>query len=200
MLKQIYDAPKVLYTIGNIELLHSQNNIAIIGCRRNTKYGEKAAKYFAASLAKEGITIISGLARGIDGIAHKGALMAKGKTIAVLGHGLDKIYPPEHIELAREIIAKKGLIISEYPLGTNIKQKNFPERNRIISGLSRGVLVIEAKNKSGTITTVDFALDQGREVFAVPGSINFFNSEGTNELIKQGATLVMNYKDVLKNI
>ena len=134
----------------------------------------------------------------MDSFAHIGALSAKGRTIAVIGSGLDIIYPKENIELARKIVKMGGLIISEYPLGTRPKPENFPARNRIISGLSKGVLVIEAKEKSGTLITVDHALEQGRDVFAVPGNINYENSIGTNNLIKEGAKLVMTYKDIIK--
>ena len=157
----------------------------------------KCAKYFSYNLAKQDFTIISGLAKGIDSIAHRGALEANGKTIAVIGSGLDNMYPKENINLAKQIIKQKGLIISEYPLGTRASKNNFPARNRIISGLSKGVLVIEAKEKSGTLITVDFALEQGREVFAVPGNIAFLNSKGTNSLIKEGAKCTLNYKDIL---
>ncbi len=157
----------------------------------------KATEYFSYNLAKAGVTVVSGLAKGIDGFAHMGALAAKGKTIAVIGSGLDIIYPKENIELAREIIRREGLIISEYPLGTRPNQSHFPERNRIISGLSKAVLVVEAKEKSGTSITVDFALEQGKEVFAIPGNINSPNSKGTNQMIKEGAKIVTNINEIL---
>ena len=157
----------------------------------------KAAKYFSYNLAKKGITIVSGLAKGIDSFAHIGTLEAKGKTIAVIGSGLDNMYPKQNIKLAREIIKQKGLIISEYPLGTKPKAENFPARNRIISGISKGVLVIEAKKKSGSLITVDLALEQGRDVFAIPGNVKSLNSEGTNNLIKEGAICTLNHNDII---
>ena len=179
------------------ELLKSKC-ISIVGCREPSKYGINCAKYFGFNLANNGICIVSGLARGIDSYAHIGAITAKnGKTIAVLGNGLDTIYPKENIELAKKILDLGGAIISEYPLGMPPNRANFPARNRIVSGLSTGVLVIEAKEKSGTLITVDFALEQGRDVYVVPGNINSINSVGTNKLIKEGAILVNNYKDLL---
>ena len=198
MLKEIYDPPKILYTVGNKKLLEDENCIAIVGCRKHTAYGEKAANYFSYNLAKQGFTIISGLARGIDSLAHKGALDANGKTIAVIGSGLDLIYPKENVKLAKEIVRREGLIVSEYPLGTRPNKMNFPARNRIISGLSKVLLVIEATERSGSLITVDFALEQGRDVYAIPGNISENNSTGTNQLIKDGAKLIMNYKDVIK--
>ena len=205
ILKQIYDAPVSLYIRGNKEILNGKN-IGIVGCRECTDYGKKAAKYFAYNLSKEkSINIISGLAKGVDSYAHWGSVGANiecestkncGKTIAVLGNGLDMIYPKENIELANEIIRSGGAIISEYPCGTKPDKMNFPARNRIISGLSKGIIVIEAKEKSGTLITVDFALEQGRDVFVVPGNINSINSVGTNDLIKQGAKMVTSYEDI----
>ena len=219
ILKQIYDAPVSLYIRGNKEILNGKN-VGIVGCRECTDYGKKAAKYFAYNLSKEkSINIISGLAKGVDSYAHWGSVGANiecgsikncgkeqsncgkqnmdcGKTIAVLGNGLDMIYPKENIELANEIIRSGGAIISEYPCGTKPDKMNFPARNRIISGLSKGIIVIEAKEKSGTLITVDFALEQGRDVFVVPGNINSINSVGTNDLIKQGAKMVTSYEDI----
>lgn len=195
LLKEIYDPPVSLYVKGNIEILNSKN-IGIVGCRECTEYGKKAAKYFAYNLAKQNINIVSGLARGVDSYAHLGSL-STGRTVAVLGNGLDMIYPKENIELANAIIRRGGAIISEYPCGTNPDKMNFPARNRIISGMSNGIIVIEAKEKSGTLITVDFALEQGREVFVVPGNINSINSVGTNDLIKQGAKLVTTYSDII---
>ena len=195
LLKEIYDPPVSLYVKGNIEILNSKN-IGIVGCRECTEYGKKAAKYFAYNLAKQNINIVSGLARGVDSYAHLGSL-STGRTVAVLGNGLDMIYPKENIELANAIIRRGGAIISEYPCGTNPDKMNFPARNRIISGMSKGIIVIEAKEKSGTLITVDFALEQGREVFVVPGNINSINSVGTNDLIKQGAKLVTTYSDII---
>lgn len=193
-LKEIYDPPISLYVKGNIEKLNNKN-IGIIGCRECTTYGKKSAEYFSYNLSKQNINIVSGLAKGIDSYAHLGSLNT-GNTIAVLGNGLDMIYPKENLELANEIIKKGGTIISEYPCGTKPDKMKFPARNRIISGISSGIIVIEAKEKSGTLITVDFALEQGREVFVVPGNINSINSVGTNDLIKQGARLVTTYEDV----
>ncbi len=196
-LKTIYDKPIVLYIKGNKSILN-EFSLAIIGCRDHTKYGEIVAKNISYQISKNNIVTISGLARGIDSIAHKETLKAKGKTIAVIGSGVDNIYPEENKELAKEIIKNGGTIISEYVIGTKPQKMNFPARNRIISGMSNGVVVIEAKKKSGTMITVDFALEQGKEVFAVPGNILSKNSEGTNELIKQGAKLVTNVEDILE--
>ena len=173
-----------------------QKGIAIVGARDATQYGKKIAYNLAKELSEQNIVIISGLAIGIDSYAHKGSL-EKG-TIAVLGSGIDNIYPKENLELAREIIKNKGCIISEYPLGTKPEKQNFPQRNRIISGISKGVLVIEAKEQSGTLITVDFALEQGRDVFVLPGNIDSINSIGTNRLIQEGAKLVTTYKEILK--
>ena len=195
-LKNIYDYPLYLYIKGNKKILN-ENCISIIGCREYSTYGEKCTKYFSYNLAKEGKVIVSGLARGIDSFAHKGAIKAKGKTIAVIGSGLNIIYPSENIELANEIIRTGGAIITEYPIGIKPLKLNFPARNRIISGISDRLLVIEAKKQSGTLITVDFALEQGKDIYVVPGNINSMNSVGTNELIKQGARLVTNYMEVI---
>ena len=197
ILKEIYDAPISLYIRGNKNILND-DALAIIGCRECTSYGRNITKQLAYDIAKNKINIVSGLAKGIDAIAHKGAILSGGKTIAVLGNGLDIIYPSENIPLAKEIIKTGGAIISEYPLGAKPEKQNFPERNRIVSGMSKGVVVVEAKEKSGTLITVDFALEQGRDVFVVPGNINQENSIGTNELIKQGAKLITSYKDVIE--
>ena len=196
-LRNIDDAPKELYCLGNLELLNYKNNIAMIGSRNCSSYGERAAKDFAYNLAKEDICIVSGLAKGIDSFSHIGALNAKGKTIAVLGSGLDNIYPKENIKLVEEIINNNGLVISEYPLGTKPLKYHFPARNRIISGLSDSVLVVEARKNSGTNITVDFALEQGKDVFVIPGNIYSKTSDGTNFLITEGAIPVMSYKDIL---
>ena len=169
-LKNIYESPKSIYLIGNESLLNSKS-IAIIGCRECTKYGAENALKFGYELAKKGICIISGMARGIDTYSHIGALKAKGKTIAVLGCGLDVIYPPENLKLYKSIIENDGAVITEYPLGIKPEKYHFPARNRIISGLSDGVLVIEAKKKSGTLITVDFELEKGKDVYAIPGNI-----------------------------
>ena len=197
LLKQIYDPPKVLYVQGNVEILNNPS-IAIVGCRDNTEYGKKAATYFSYNLAKQNINIISGLAKGIDSFAHIGALQAEGKTIAVVGNGLDTVYPKENEDLVKRIINQGGAIISEYPIGTKPEKEHFPARNRIISGLSKAIIVVEAKEKSGSLITVDFAIEQGKDVFAVPGNINSLNSVGTNKLIKDGAIPVSNYKEILE--
>lgn len=201
LLKQIYDAPISLYIKGDKKILNNKS-IAIVGCREASEYGKKVAKYFAYNLTQNKFNIISGLAKGVDSFAHIGSICAGnkedyGKTIAVIGNGLDSIYPSENIQLAKKIIENGGAIISEYPLGTKPDKMNFPARNRIISGMSNGVVVVEAKEKSGTLITVDFALEQGRDVFVVPGNINSNNSVGTNDLIKQGAKIVTTYNDVI---
>ena len=170
-LKQLYDKPISLYVKGNKEILN-EFALAIIGCRENSFYGKEVATAVAKGLAKKKITTISGLAKGIDSISQKETVKVGGKTIAVIGSGLDIIYPYENINLANDIIKNGGAIISEYPLGTKPQKLNFPARNRIISGLSSGVIVIEAKKKSGTMTTVDFALEQGKTVFAIPRKYN----------------------------
>lgn len=209
LLKQIYNPPISLYIIGNKEILN-KTNISIVGSRDATEYGKNVAKDFAYNLTNKGVNIVSGLARGIDTFAHIGALSTiidnkellikskKGKTIAVLGNGLDMIFPQENTKLAEDIIKTGGCIISEYPLGTKPNRENFPARNRIISGLSNGVLVVEAKPRSGTMITIDFALEQGRDVFAIPGNIDSVCSMGTNEIISQGAKLVTSYKQIIE--
>ena len=193
-LKYIYGNPQRLYVLGNEKLLN-EKSIAIIGCREATRYGLENAYKFAYELAKRGICIISGFARGIDTYAHKGAVAVKGKTIAVLGCGLDIVYPSENIELYKQIIVNNGAIITEYPIGIKPEKHHFPTRNRIISGLSDGVLVVEAKKSSGTMITVEHALEQGKNVYAIPGNITSDNSYGTNELIKEGAIPVTNIED-----
>ena len=197
ILKKIYDPPICLYYKGNKEILNNLG-IAIIGCRECSNYGRKVAENFSYNIAKKNINIISGLAKGIDTYSHIGTICAKGKTIAVVGNGLDIIYPKENEKVINKIIEMGGCILSEYPLGTQPEKINFPARNRIISGISRGIIVIEAKKKSGTLITVDFALEQGKDVFVVPGNINSVNSMGTNDLIKQGAILVTCYQNVLE--
>lgn len=196
VLKEIYDPPISLYCKGDKTIL-GKKSIGIVGCRDASEYGKKAAKYFAYQLAKENVVIVSGLARGIDSYAHIGNICAQGKTIAVIGNGLDRIYPEENTMLAQRIVKEGGVIVSEYPLGTKPDKMNFPARNRIISGLSTGILVVEAKKKSGTLITVDFALEQGKDVFVVPGNIDSINSVGTNDLIKQGAKMVTHYSDII---
>lgn len=198
-LKNIYDYPIVLYFKGNIKLLNKKC-IAIVGSRDCTDYGRLVAKKIANELFNKDICVISGLARGIDTYSHIGAIKENAKTIAVLGNGLDDIYPKENKKLSKVILEKGGLILSEYILGTKPEKRNFPERNRIISGLSNGVIVVEAKENSGSLITVDFALEQGKEVFAVPGNITSSNSIGTNNVIKEGANIFTNIDDVLQNI
>lgn len=197
-LRNIYDPPQILYVQGNKQIL-KEKSIAIVGSRMGSPYGRKIAEKFAYELAKKNMVVLSGLASGIDSCAHKGALKAEGKTIAVLGNGLDRIYPTENQNLAKEILAKGGAILSEYVIGTKPLKMNFPKRNRIMSGMSDGVLVIEAKQKSGSLITVDFALEQGKEVYAVPGNITSITSEGTNELLKQGAKIVTKVEDIIED-
>ena len=199
-LREIYNPPKRIYAIGNIEILNKVG-IAIVGSRKATEYGKKVAFRLSKDLSERDIVIISGLAKGIDSHAHIGSLnVQNGKTIAVLGSGIKVIYPKENIELARQIVRKDGCIISEYPPDETPNKSNFPERNRIISGLSKGVVIVEASEKSGALITADFALEQGREVFAVPGNIYSTTSVGTNKLIQQGAKLVMAVEDILSEI
>lgn len=198
-LKVIYDPPIILYIKGNKKILN-QKSIAIVGCRLCTKYGENIAKKIAYNLSLNNINIISGLARGIDSCAHKGSLRGKSKTIAVVGCGLDRVYPEENKALFNEIIKDNGVIVSEYIIGTKPLAKNFPRRNRIISGLSNGVIVVEAREKSGTLITVDFALEQGKNIYAVPGNVDNPNAFGTNELIKQGAKIVTKSQDILEDL
>lgn len=197
-LRNIYDPPLVLYAKGNINLLNKLG-IAVVGCRLSTDYGNNISTQFSYILSKYNINVISGLAKGIDTSSHLGALKANGNTIAVIGSGLDIIYPNENKYLFTEIIEKGGLIISEYVPGTKPIPKNFPQRNRIISGISNGVLIVEAKEKSGSLITAEFALEQGKEVYAIPGNINCKNSMGTNELIKQGAKMVTSVSEILED-
>lgn len=198
-LKEIYDPPICLYIKGNKEILNNKS-LAIIGCREYSEYGKYNALKFSNQISKYKINIISGLAHGIDSFAHLGTICANEKTVAVLGNGLDMIYPKENIKIANEILKKGGAIVSEYPLGKKPNKFTFLARNRIISGISDAVLVIEAKERSGTLITVDFALEQGKDVFVIPGNINSINSYGTNELIKQGAIVVTEVEDVLEVI
>lgn len=196
ILRHIYMPPLVLFYKGNVELLKSQT-MAVIGSRIHTSYGERACNYFVKELVKHGYVIVSGLARGIDGISHRAAIRNSGKTIAVLGSGLLRIYPPEHKKLA-DVIARNHLLLSEYPPFEPPQKTHFPFRNRIVSGLSEGIVVIEAAKRSGTLITCDFALDQGKDVYAVPGPIFSKKSQGTNELIQQGAKLIQGIEDILE--
>ena len=196
-LKEIYDYPPVLYVRGN--LLKDEPCLAVVGTRRPTIYGRQVTEEIVADLAQSEIIIVSGLARGTDSIAHRAALDAGGETIAVFASGLDIVYPAENAKLAQAIM-EHGALISEYPLGVRPKAENFPCRNRIMSGLSLGVLVIEAGEKSGALITAHQAVEQNREVFAIPGSILSPTSKGTNRLIQEGAKLVRNCSDILEEL
>lgn len=195
-LKNIHDPPLALYIKGGIEK-KDRHAIAVVGSRRCTNYGNTVADRLAYHLAKVGFVVVSGLARGIDMAAHRGALKGGGRTIAVLGSALDRIYPPEGEELA-ETVAGHGAVLSEYPLGREADRTTFPYRNRIVSGMSMGVVVVEAGLKSGALHTADAALEQGRSVFAVPGRIDAPSSRGTHQLIKSGARLVTDVNDILE--
>lgn len=194
---QIPDPPPFIYVKGVLPT--GEVTVAVVGSRRATSYGLMTTGKLSGELACRGVCIVSGLARGVDTAAHKGALQAGGKTIGVLGCGIDVIYPPENRTLFEEM-TRKGCLISEYPLGMLPLAENFPRRNRIISGLSCGVLVIEAAEKSGSLITAQYALEQGRDVFAVPGNISFASSRGCNRLIKQGAKLVDCVEDILEEL
>ena len=197
-LKEIDQSPPVLYIRGDF----CEGDfwaVAIVGTRRITSYGRQVADEISSYLAQNGITIISGLARGVDAVAHQAALRVGGRTLAVLGCGVDRVYPPEHRNLTKEIV-QQGAVISDYPLGTPPDGSNFPPRNRIISGLSMAVVVIEAGQKSGALITANYAADQGRDVFAVPGNIQAHQSKGTNLLIQQGAHPLLSGKDVLETL
>lgn len=196
-LLNIYDFPPLLYVRG--ELRADDVNVAVVGSRTASTYGKYVAERFSRDLAFNGVTVVSGLARGIDGAAHRGALAARGRTTAVLGCGIDVIYPGENRDLYVDI-PKSGAIVTEFPFGTPPNASHFPTRNRIISGLSLGVVIIEATEKSGSLITARAALDQGREVFAVPGIIDAPGSKGTHMLLKQGAKLVENVSDILEEI
>lgn len=198
-LKEIKNPPNKIFLVGNEKILQS-DGIAVIGSRCNTEYGEKYATKFSKELAKQGLTIISGMAVGIDGFAHKGALSVGGKTIAVLGSGFNNIYPEENKELFKQIIENDGAIITEYEPDVKPNSENFPKRNRIVSGLSKGVLVIEAVYRSGTSITAKLAQSQGRKVFCIPSNLERKNGVGTNQLIKEGASLVTNIDDILNAI
>jgi DNA processing protein len=194
-LKEIDQPPPILYVRGTLTPEDAWA-IAVVGTRRVTAYGRQVSEDLAGSLAANGITVVSGLARGVDAIAHQAALKAGGRTIAVLGCGVDRIYPPEHAQLAAKIM-ENGALVSDYAPGTGPEAANFPPRNRIISGLSLGTVVVEAGETSGALITAQFAVDQGREVFAVPGNILAPQSKGTNRLISQGARPMLSARDVL---
>lgn len=198
-LKQIYDPPLVLYVRGSASVI-GQPGIALVGTRHPTPYGTGMAERLACDLAARGLVIFSGLARGVDTAGHRGAISAKGKTVAVFGTGVDQIYPKENSRLAENILALGGALISEFPMNTFPAPQNFPIRNRIISGMSIGVLVVEAAEYSGTRITARCALEQNREVFAVPGNVTTKNAWGPNTLIKQGAKLVATWEDVWEEL
>jgi len=193
-LKQIYDPPPLLYVKGELKG-EDRYAIAVVGARRCSHYGTMTSERLAAQIAGVGLTVVSGMARGIDTSAHRGALKARGRTIAVLGSGLSRIYPAENTRLAEEIAAS-GAVISEFPLSMGPHKTNFPLRNRLISGLSLGVVVVEAARKSGSLITAAQALEQGRVVFAVPGRVDSYTSRGTHQLIQDGAKLVESVEDI----
>lgn len=195
-LQRIYDKPILLYAKGNIKLLNSLKKISIIGSRNCSEYGKIVTQKLSYMLAKEDYTIVSGMAKGIDSYAHKGALTAQGNTIAILGSGVNYIYPEENKRIYDKILEKNGLILSEYGIDTKPIPEYFPARNRIISGISDKILITEASKKSGTMITASFAIEQGKTVYAVPGNITSIRSEGTNELIKDGAILVNSLEDI----
>ena len=199
-LREIHDPPITLYVAGDWRACFDLPSVGVIGSRRCTTYGRNACAMLAQDLAERGLCIVSGFARGIDTAAHRGALQAGGRTIAVMGTGLDDVYPAENRRLADEILDAGGAVVTQFPLGTPPLRDNFPYRNRIISGLSLGVLVIEASERSGSLITARLAMEQDREVFAVPGNITSRNSFGTNYLIKSGAKLVQHWQDVVTEL
>ena len=198
-LKEIYDPPVVLFVRGDVEIL-SRPGIAVVGTRHPTPYGTGMAERLSTDLVVHGLVIISGMARGVDSAAHRGTLAARGKTVAVFGTGIDVMYPKENTRLAEQILALGGALISEFPIGTFAAPQNFPIRNRIISGMSVGVLVVEAAEYSGTRITARCALEQNRDVYAVPGNVTNKGSWGPNTLIKQGAKLVATWEDVWEDL
>lgn len=198
-LLQMADPPLMLYVMGDVQALHHPRRLAIVGSRNPTPQGEANARQFAQALGQADICIVSGLALGVDGAAHEGALLGGAPTVAVVGTGLDRVYPRRHLELAHRIAAR-GAIVSEYPLGTPPLRENFPQRNRIIAGLAQGTLVVEAALQSGSLITARLAAEQGREVFAIPGSIHAPQSRGCHALIRQGAKLVESAQDILEDL
>lgn len=200
LLREIADPPITLYVKGDWQACFDAPCVAVVGSRRCSTYGENAAHMLSRDLAEKGICIVSGLARGIDSAAHRAAVEAKGKTIAVLGTGIDNVYPKENARLIEQILDAGGAIVSQFPLATPPLKDNFPYRNRIISGLSLGVLIVEASERSGSLITARLAMEQNREVFAVPGNITSRNSFGTNFLIKDGAKLVQQWQDVVSEL
>ncbi len=199
-LRHIYDPPAVLFGLGAFSFQESGPAVAIVGSRRATPYGKATAGRLAAALGSCGLVVVSGMARGIDTAAHRGALESGAPTVAVLGSGLDVVYPRENAGLMERIAASGGLVLTEFPLGSKPEAWHFPVRNRIISGLCRGVVVVEAGERSGALITAELALEQGRDVMAVPGNVNNPFSRGPNRLIKQGARLVEDAKDVLEEL
>jgi DNA processing protein len=197
-LRQIYDSPPLLYVRGSLQ---PKDDLAIsmVGSRLASNYGRMITEKIAGDLASQGVTMVSGMARGIDSAAHRGALSVGGRTIAVLGCGVDIVYPPENRHLFEEIVAH-GAVISEFPMSTPPEGMNFPRRNRIISGLSLGVVIVQASARSGSLITARLALEQNRDVFAVPGNIGMVGSQGTNRLIKQGAKLIESAEDILEEV
>ena len=200
LLREIADPPIILYVLGAWEACLTMPCVAVIGSRMCSTYGTNAAEMLARDLASSGICVISGLARGIDTTAHRGAMRGNGKTVAILGTGIDGAYPKENMRLINEILASGGAVVSQFPLGTPPLKDNFPYRNRIISGLSLGVLIVEASERSGSLITARLAMEQNREVMAVPGNITSANSYGTNYLIKSGAKLVQQWQDVVAEL
>jgi DNA processing protein len=198
VLREVESAPVLLYMKGEYQP-DDRYAVAVVGSRKHTDYGETVARKFSGELARSGLTIVSGMARGIDTLAHMSALSAGGRTVGVLGSGLDVPYPPENKKLM-EMAAESGALISEFPPGTLPLKDNFPRRNRLISGLSLGVLVVEATASSGSLITANYALEQNREVFAVPGNITSANSAGTNRLLRQGARPVLETNDVIEEL
>ncbi len=200
LLREIADPPITLYVRGDWQACFDAPCIGVIGSRKCSTYGENASEMLSRDLAEHGVCIVSGFARGIDTAAHRGAMRAKGKTVAVLGTGIDNVYPKENAKLVNEILESGGAIVSQFPLGTPPLKENFPYRNRIISGLSYGVLLVEASERSGSLITARLAMEQNREVLAVPGNITSRNSFGTNYLIKSGAKLVQQWQDVVNEL
>lgn len=199
-LLQIYDPPAVLYVRGELCAADAERSVAVVGSRAASPQGTSLARVLSRDLASWGLTIVSGLARGIDSAAHRGVLDVKGRTVAVLGSGLDRMYPPENGDLARAIELHGGALVSEFPFGTAPHAGNFPRRNRVIAGWSRAVVVIEAAQRSGALSTARQALDEGREVLAVPGHPSYAGAFGTNALIRDGAALVRNARDVAETL
>ena len=200
LLREIDDPPIVLYVKGDWQGCFDQPCVGVVGSRMCSTYGENSSEMLARDLSSRGITVVSGLARGIDTAAHKGAIRGNGKTVGVIGTGIDSVYPRENTGLVREIIASGGCLVSQFPIGTPPIKENFPYRNRIISGLSHGVLIVEASERSGSLITARLAMEQNREVMAVPGNITSGNSFGTNYLIKSGAKLVQQWQDVVTEL